>query len=246
MTNEVDGAFFHLALLLGLPDVAGPGRDLQGAQELEKGVVEADQRAVPLDDGGEHIVMRQGFRGAAEKNKGTQQAAMQGFLALRMGELEIEHAAVTLDDCQAVKLALGVAVIETAEVAPVHLALFAGSRFETDAGPDLALAGLAQISPQDGEFAGKSLGNQPLLDHRGRGMGIDVQEAADLVLEGIGFAWPCEGRSFGLGVAQVIGDGAAVKAELFGDFANREAFIGQAVNLEDGSLFNHGLLPRWR
>jgi hypothetical protein len=246
MTNEVDGAFFHLALFLRLPDVAGPGRDLQGAQELEKGVVEADQRAVPFDDGGEHVVMHQGFRGAAEKNKGIKQAAMQGFLALGMRELEIEHAAVTLDDCQAVKLARGVAVMETAEMAPVHLALFAGSRFETDEGPGLALAGRAQISPQDGEPAGKSLGGQPLLDHRGRDMGIDVQEAVDLVLEGAEFAWSCEGRSSGAGVAQVVGDSAAVMAELFGDFADREALVGQAVDLEDGSLFNHGLLPGWR
>jgi hypothetical protein len=52
-----------------------------------------------------------------------EKAAVKGLLSLRVGELQIEQAAVALNDRQAVELALGITVDNGAEMAPIDLAL---------------------------------------------------------------------------------------------------------------------------
>ena len=55
-----------------------------------------------------------------EEPEGIKHAAMEGFLSLGVGELQIEEAAVTFDDGQAIELSVRVPVCNGAEVAPIH------------------------------------------------------------------------------------------------------------------------------
>lgn len=69
---------------LRLLDIAGPERDFQGPQEREKGVVEPDQRPVPLDGRSEHVVVHQVLLRAADKTKSVQDGTIKGLLSLGM------------------------------------------------------------------------------------------------------------------------------------------------------------------
>ena len=128
----MDGAFLYLPLFLGLGHIAGDGGDVEGPQKGQKVFVETHQGALPLQDRGEHVVMDEFFGGALEKVKRMQEAAVQGVLPLRVGKLQIQHAAMTFDHRQAVEVACSRAIGERAEMAPVDLALDAWCGFEAD------------------------------------------------------------------------------------------------------------------
>ncbi len=103
MSDVVNRAFFHFAFFLGLVDVAGNRVDVEGAQKLQKLVVEAHHWPLMFNDRGEHVVVHQLLGGALEKVKGAQQTTVQGLLSLGMGKFEIQQAAITFDDGQAVE-----------------------------------------------------------------------------------------------------------------------------------------------
>jgi hypothetical protein len=119
----VDGTLFHFAFLMGLADVAGPGDNPEGTKEFQKPLVEAHKRSLPLHHSGAHVVMDELAWGSLKKEKSMEKAAVKGLLSLRVGELQIEQAAVALNDRQAVELALGITVDNGAEMAPIDLAL---------------------------------------------------------------------------------------------------------------------------
>jgi len=99
---------------------------------LEECFIEADQRAVTLYHCRNHIVMNQFFWGSVEKAKGVKQAAVEGLLSLGVSELQVEEAAVGLDNGHAVEFAFGIAIGDGAEVAPIDLALMSWWGFKAD------------------------------------------------------------------------------------------------------------------
>jgi len=124
--DVMDGALFHFALFMGALGIAGPGGNGKGADEVQEGPVEADEGSYSLGYGCQHVVCDDLFCGALEKAEGIEKAAMEGLLSLGVRELQVEEAAVTFDNGQAVELPLRVPVCDSAEVAPIHLALLPG------------------------------------------------------------------------------------------------------------------------
>ena len=131
------------------------------------------------------------FGGALEKVKGMEEAAVQGVLPLRVGKLQIQHAAMTFNHGQAVEFALGVAIGHGAEMAPVDLALHARCGFETDDGLRFLVAPrtLVQVIPHNGDATREALFGKALANDHGRDLGVDLQQTGDLVFEGIELDW---------------------------------------------------------
>ena len=115
--------FFHFALFMGALRVAGPGDNGEGAEEVQEGLIEADDGSYALGDRGQHVIRDEFFWGALEEAEGIEKAAVQGFLSLGVSELQVEETAVAFHDRQAVELPCCIPVGDGAEVAPINLAL---------------------------------------------------------------------------------------------------------------------------
>ena len=82
-----------------------------------------------LGDGSCQIVIGDFARDAAQRRECVYVTTDEGFEALAMGELQIQHAAVRFDQGESVELALVPGIVEYAEVSPVDLEALAGRRF---------------------------------------------------------------------------------------------------------------------
>jgi hypothetical protein len=142
------------------PNIKAPERDKPRdetafARKSEKAWIEADQVAVVLGDGRRQIVEPDFAAHAAEVLKSVDVTSRESFEGLAVRELEVHLAAVGFDQAEAIKLASGAVVDECAEVAPVHIAAFAGRGF--DANISAAGHGVLPQGPQiifdDGESA---------------------------------------------------------------------------------------------
>ena len=98
------------------------------AGEGEKARKEADQAAVVLGDGGGQIVIGDFARDAAQRRERMHVTADEGFEALAVGELQIQHAAVRFDQGESVELAFVAGIVECAEVPPIDFEALAGRR----------------------------------------------------------------------------------------------------------------------
>src|SRR5580658_5489429 len=104
-------------------------------RESEETGKKADETAIMFDDRGSEIVVGDLARDSAQSGEGVNVTAGEGPEALTVGELDIQHPAVSIDQRERVQLAHVARVAERAEVAPVHLESFAGQRFHADEGP---------------------------------------------------------------------------------------------------------------
>jgi len=104
VANVVDGAFFDLSLLMSLAQVTRQWNRPEGSQKGKESIIKANEGAVSLDHCGEHIIVDQSFCRPLEKHESIEQTPVQGFLSLGMGELQVEHTAVALDECHTVEL----------------------------------------------------------------------------------------------------------------------------------------------
>ena len=241
----VNSTFLDLPFFVGLGHIASNGSNVEGPQKRQKVLVEPHQRALPLQDCGEHVVMDKFLRGALEKVKGIEETAVQGVLPLRVGKLQIQQTAMTLDHCQAIEFTRRRAIGHGAEMAPVDLALDAGGGFKADERV-LLLRGRAQageVLPYHGDPAREALLGQALPQHDGRHLGVELQHAGHRVFKGIeltGFRTP---RPRWRGIVEIFAGRWSTDAQGLGDLPHREALMRQAVDLKDGALVNHGLLP---
>ena len=128
------GALFHFPFLMWTSDIAGIRDNGKGAEELQKGFIEAYEGSVPFCNRRDHIIGNQLFGGALEKEEGIFETPMQGLLPLRVGKFQVKQAAVGLNNRHTIKSSFRVAVFNGAEVTPVNLALVAWGRFKSDKG----------------------------------------------------------------------------------------------------------------
>jgi len=98
VSDIVDDALFHFAFFVRTIGVAGPGDNSQGAQEVQEGLIEADEGSDALGYGGQHIIGDEFLGCALEEAEGMEKAAVEGFLSLGVGELQVEKAAVAFED----------------------------------------------------------------------------------------------------------------------------------------------------
>jgi hypothetical protein len=186
------------------------------------------------------------FLGSAlEKVKGIEEAAVEGVLPLRVGKLQIQQAAMTFNHREAVEFARGGAIGERAEMAPVDLALDARGGFEAD---ERALLGggwthTGEVLPHHGEATREALLGQALPQHDGRNLRVNLQHARDRVFKEIKLTGPGPPGPWWSGIGEIFARRWSTEAQGLSDLAHREACMRQAVDLEDGVLVNHGLLP---
>jgi len=202
----VDDPFFHFALFMGALRVAGPGDNGEGAEEVQESLIEADERTYSLDDRCQHIIGNKFFWGALEETERMEKAAVKGLLSLGVGELQVEKTAVAFQDGQAVELARCIPIGNRSEVAPIHLALLPWRRLKADEGLFLfqvASKGV-QIVFEDGHSSIKAQWSDPLKNHGGGGLCVDVQEPLDLLFERVQLARPSYGEPLGIRVCEEL------------------------------------------
>ena len=123
---------FDLTFFVGCPDSASMRVDTEGAHKLKERFIETDYRANPLGNSGEHIVYDDFFSGSTEVTERLQQSPMQSALILTMGEVNVEHTAVSLNNRESIQFPAIVSVADTWKVSPVYLDLLSRFRFETN------------------------------------------------------------------------------------------------------------------
>src|SRR5215471_8012069 len=170
-----------------------------------------------------------------------EQTAVQGLLSLGVGEFEIEQAAVTFDHRQAIEFALGLAIGHRSKVTPVNLALGAGLGLKAEEGGFgfRAWAHATEIVAHNRNASVEAALFKALANDHGRDLGVDFQQALDLVCEGIELGGSDDPGSLWVGIVEILFHRWATQAKASGNLANREALMGQVVNLKDGASFNH-------
>src|SRR6266498_2782 len=93
--------------------------------------------------------------------------------------------------------------------------------------------------PHDGDTAREALCFEALANDHGRGLGVDLHQTGDLIFEGIELAEASEAGSCQAGIIEVLVHRLSSDTQGPRDFANREAFVGQAVDVKDGAFVNH-------
>jgi hypothetical protein len=148
---------------------------------------------------------------------------------------------VAFEDGQAAELALGLPIGQGSKMAPVYLALLAGKGLKANEGLFLfeGSSEAVEIVLEDGDSPIKALGSDPLQDDGRRGCGIEVQEPLDFFPEGVQFAGPLSGDSFGVGVLEIFSDGFGAEMEGGGNLLLGPTLVAKAVDFKD-----HTVLPQ--
>jgi len=217
--DVVDDAFFHFALFMRASGVARSGDNGEGAEEVQEGFIETDKGSHALGDCGQHVICDKFFWGALEETKRIEKAAVEGLLSLGVGELQVKKAAVAFQDGQAVELARCIPIDNRSEVAPIDLALLPWGRLKADEGFfvfEVASKGV-QIVFEDGHPSIKAQWSDPLKDHRGGGLCVDLQEPLDFFFERVQLAGSCYGGSLGVRVYEELCHGFWIEMEGIGD-----------------------------
>src|SRR5579885_3503584 len=116
----------------------------------------------------------------------------EGFEALAVSELQVQHAAVCFHQGESVEFAFVALIVESAEVSPIDFKAFSRRRLH----PQKSAIGFqlranrADILAQDTMAAGITQRTQLLFNKGGRDGGVLLQQFSDGGLEGIEFAFP--------------------------------------------------------
>ena len=126
LAHVSDAAAFHFSFFPATGRIAGPRDEVVFAGEGQETRVEAHQAAIMFGHGRGQVVIVNFPAHAVESRKGMDVASHEGLETLAVGELQIRHPAVPIDQREGIQFALVALVVERAEVAPVHLETFAG------------------------------------------------------------------------------------------------------------------------
>ena len=161
-------------------------------------------------------------------------AAEEVFERLRDGELHIHHAAVAQHQDEEAQLPAGVADVDRAVMAPVHLGALSGLEVQRQERWRLVRSHLVHVLAHDADGAGEAVLAQALEDLRGA-VGVVLQPLPDERLVGVELArarrrsaWP-EG-----GFVEPEAHGLRVQCELSGDL--REVEFVDPVQVMDASV----------
>jgi len=163
----------------------------EGQQARQK----ADQTAIVFGDGGGQIVVGDFSGDAAHRGEGVHVTAGEGFEALAVRELQVQHPAMCFHQREGIQLAFVAGVIEGAEMAPIDLEALARWRLHPQEGARRLprRAGGAHVLAQDGVGASVTEKAESLFDDGGRGGGIFLQPFGDGGLKRIKLAWALAG-----------------------------------------------------
>ena len=159
-------------------------------------------------------------------------AANEGFKTLAVGELGVQHPAVTFDQEEGVQLASVPFVVQGAKVSPVDLKALARRRLHTQISPGRRTrADPLQMIAQDGDAAGIAQPPQMLKDDRPARFGILFQQLQDQLFERVEFAGATTGSRNHHRAAQVLANGATTDLQMASDFSNGPLLaVSQSIN----------------
>src|ERR1700722_6158051 len=118
-----------LSLFPSARRVASSRIEVTLTRESEKARKKTDQLAVMFGDRGGKIVIENLSGDATQRSESVKVAAHKGVETLAMRELDVQHAAMRIDQREGVEFALVAGIIERSEMSPVHFEAFAGERF---------------------------------------------------------------------------------------------------------------------
>ena len=121
LAHVSDGAAFHFPFLPAAGRIASPRDEVVFAGERQEARVEAHQAAIMFGDSRGQVVIEDLAAHTVEGRKGMDMATHEGFKTLAVGELQIRHPAMPIDQREGIQLTLVALVVECAEVSPVHL-----------------------------------------------------------------------------------------------------------------------------
>jgi len=155
LAEIADAPAFDLAFFPARRRVAGSGKKATLAGEAQEARIKADQSSNMLGDDGQKIVVPTFASDAAQGLKSMEVAPDESLEALAMGKLDVEHAAVTIDQTESVELPLVAGIVQGTEVAPVDLEALSGTGLHPHEGAGWMQRApqLADVSPQDGNPA---------------------------------------------------------------------------------------------
>ena len=246
VSDVVDGPFLDFSLLMGLARMAGEGGQLKRAKKGEEGFVVADERAISLDNSGEHIVVHQLPGRSTKEMEGIEKTAMKGLLTLGMGELEVKQAAVALDNSHAVELPFGFAVFQSPEVSPINLKLLSRAGFKADERTSvlMLLTDLLQVLIQNGLATVEAERDQMLTNHLAADRGIHIEHPGDFILERVKLAGSLYDGFARVGIFEILDDGLSSDPEVSGNGSEGQPQPFHTVDFKDGLLLDHGLPPK--
>ena len=111
---------------------------------------------------------------------------------------------MAFQDRRAVKLPVCLPIGDGSEVTPIDLTLLPWEGFKPDEGFflfEVASKGV-QIVLEDGDASVKAQWGDPLKDHSGGGLCVDLKNPVNVFFEGIQLARPCYGGLLGSGSAR--------------------------------------------
>ena len=214
------------------------------AGESEKAREETDQAAVVFGDGSGQIVIGDFTRDAAQRRERMHVTADEGFKALAMGELQIQHAAVRFHQGESVELAFVARHSPVRRSAPNRL-----RSARRAAAPSAERRGWVSIADERRVHTSRRIAvpalvaqrPQPLFHDGRRSGGVLFQPFGDGGFEGIELAFALPLRGPLCRRIQIFFDGAPAHAQMPFDLADRPA-LGpvQAVQVVDLIGREHG------
>ena len=214
--------------------------------ETEEARLKADETSVMFSNCGGQVVISDLTCNATQFGEGMNMTADESFEALAMRELDIHHAAVSIDQGEGIQLTRIARIIERAEVAPVNLEAFPGDGFHADEGA----AGLqlrthpAYIFLEDARSAFVTEWSQALFDDSRGYLRVLLQPFGDVVFEGIEFARTAAERRSLRRRFEIFVNRAPAHFEMALDFADGPA-LGPVKPVQVVDLFGvkHRLIP---
>ena len=180
------------------------------------------------------------------------------FERLRDGELDVHHAAVAQHQDEEAQLPAGIADIDRAVLAPVHLGGLSGLEVQRQERRRLVRAHLVHVLAHDADTAGEAVLAQALEDLRGA-VGVVLEPLPDERLEGVELARARRRSAWSEGgFVEPEAYGLRVQGELSGDLGevelvdpverthaiwwcgNHGIWWASVANRNDGSRVSHG------
>jgi hypothetical protein len=247
LADVTDATAFHLPLLPASGGIAGPGVEATLASEPQEAGVEANQGADVLSDYSQKIVIPAFASDATQSLKPVQVAADEGVEALAVGELDIEHPAVPLDQAEGIQFSFVPGIVHNAEVTPINLEAISGRGLHAHegAGRMQRAPQFTDAGPQDGDAAIVTQRPETLQDDHGTGTGVLLKQAGYDWFEGIDLAGP---RSASRGLhrrVDVLPNRPAGQMHVTGDLPHRPVLpVVQPVDFVDAVGIEHGSFVR--
>ena len=247
LAEIADAPALDLAFFPARGRVAGAREKATFAGEGQEPRIKSNQSADVLGNDGQEIVIPAFAGNSAQSLKSMEVATDESLEALTMGELDVEHPAVSLDQTEGTKVALVASVVQGSEMAPVDLEALRGAGFHAHegAGRMCGAPQLADVISQNGDSTLVPERSQALQDDHGAGGRVLLQQVGDGRLERINLAGSLTVSGSLHRRLDVPPQSFSRQVQMASDLARRPMLaVEQAVNFVNAVGIQHGSVVR--